>query len=130
VGLAAFVQTAYLPIRVGVSDTYAKNLTATALRFSRWLGHPASLENLTTQAIGGYLTDYSHKWSARSTNDQRQILLMIWKAAYRQGLVHSQPQPDLIREVPEELDPPQAWTEEQVPLLMARAAEEPGNSPP
>jgi integrase len=126
VELASFIQNAYLPTRVGVAETYAKNLAATAARFSRWLGYPASLENLTTQAIGSYLTDYSRKWSARSTNDQRQILLMLWKAAYRHGLVSLPPQPDLIRQMPEELDPPQAWSDDQVPALMQRAAKEPG----
>jgi len=116
--LTTFVADYYLPSRISVSAEYAKNLFAVVFRFSRGLGRAAKLADLNTQQVCNYLTAYAQRWSARSTNDQRQRLLMLWTAAYKRRLTKQPPQPDLIRVLPFDTEPPEAWCFAQVQQLM------------
>jgi len=123
--LVSFVADFYLPSRVSVSEDWAKNIFAVVRRFSQGLGRAAQITDLNTPQISNYLTAYAKIWSPRSTNDQRQILIMLWRSARKMrkqtGISISRPQPDLIRVVPEEYDPPEAWTFMQMERLIAEA---------
>lgn len=121
-----FVTERYLPSRIAVSANWAKNLYSTAARFSRSLGRPANLADLTTHNISVYLAAYAKRWSARSTNNQRQILLMLWESAYRERLLRRAPEPELIRTLPVSHDPPEAWTFSQVQRLLTEADKQRG----
>ncbi|MFA5266292.1 MAG: hypothetical protein WC378_20910, partial [Opitutaceae bacterium] len=116
--LATFVDTRYLPSRVRLTRDYVNNVRAVVGRFSVAIGRPATLSDLTAENLAIYLTAYAAKWSARSTNNQRQTLLMLWSAAYRMRLVQQEPEGDSIRVLPVEQDPPEAWTFEQVEILF------------
>ena len=116
--LAAFAKEVYLPSRISVSAEYANDLLAVCRRFSESLGHEATIEGMTEVAISAYLVAYRKSHTARSTNNQRQMLLMLWSAAYDHGLVDRPPRQRLIRILPLDHQPPQAWTIEHVAILL------------
>lgn len=125
--LVRFVSEQYLLARIGVTEEYKTNLSGTISRFSESLGHEAELSDLTISKISRYLTAYSKNWKPRSTNNQRQILLMFWRAAHsRKFTKRRPPDPKLIRVIPEEFDPPEAWNDDQVNRLMEQAADQSG----
>jgi integrase len=127
VKLAAFLATVYLPSRIEVSADYAQNLAAVVARFSAHMGRPAKLADLTEQNVAGYLSAYRQKWSATSTNNQRRMLLTLWAVAFDHMLLPNGPRARLIRRLPEEHDPPEAWDAEQIGRLFATVTELRGN---
>ena len=124
--LSAFLQTVYLPSRIEVSSDYAAHLAAVVGRFSAHLGRDAMLVDLTEQHIAAYLMTYRRERSPRSTNNQRQSLLCLWRAAFDFAMVAAAPRARLIRRLPVEHDPPESWTTEQIGQLIATAATLPG----
>ena len=124
--LSAYVQTAYLPSRIEVSTQYAKKLASVVGKFSVYLGRQASLADLTELQVCGYLSSYRKLWSARSTNNQRQVLLTLWQDAWDSRnfcqLLAEPPRPKRIRRLPEEVDPPEAWTAEEIRQLICQAS--------
>ena len=128
--LTTFIGTIYVPARIELAEQYEKKLYSVARRFSRFLGHPAELRDLTIANVCAYLADYRRSWAARSTNNQRQILLSLWQdAADRAELLpflSALPDHKKIRKLPEELDPPEAWDSSQINDLMERAGEQTG----
>lgn len=120
--LAAFIQTVYLPSRVELSDDYCRMLTALVARYSTFLERPATLHDLNEAGIAAYLASYCKRWSAVSTNNQRRMLLTLWRAAFDWEMVQKPPRPRLIRHLTEEISPPEAWTWDQVGELVSTAA--------
>ena len=116
-----FVESVYLPSRVRVSQTYAADLSATTRKWSEHLGRQAILGDFSESVVSGFLASYRQRWSPRSTNDKRQILLCLWQAAYDRDLVDRPPRPRLIRRLPEDHEPPEAWTVEEVARLIDHA---------
>lgn len=123
--LSAYIQTIYVPARIELAAVYVGNIYSTVARFSRFLGHAAQLVDFSEQSLCGFLADYRRHWTARATNNQRQILLSVWEDA-ADRLVMARPVRRRIRKLPEELDPPEAWTAAQVADLMAEAQCQPG----
>ena len=128
--VAAFIRTIYVPARIQLAPQYEAKLYSVAGKFSAFLDRPARLADLTTRNVCDYLTGYRQKWSARATNNQRQALLSLWQDAAGRPeflpMLAALPGPRRIRRLPEEIDPPEAWTEAQVNRLMATAAGQPG----
>ncbi len=118
----SLIRNVYVPSRIALSGQYVKLLYRVANGFSEHLGHPARLCDLTEQNICRYLSAYRRLWSARATNNQRQVLLSLYQdAADRmklQSLLPPEPNRRRIRKLPEEVDPPTAWTELQVADLF------------
>ena len=119
--VSQFVQSVYLPSRVAVSATYATDLATTTRKWSDYLGREAGLNDFSEPVVSGFLTNYRKKWSARSTNDKRAILLRLWQSAYDHDLVDRPPRLRLIRRLPEDHDPPKAWNVDQVAALLRYA---------
>ena len=117
--LADFAGKVYLPGRIEVSADYAAFVLSVVRKFSTWLGRDADLTDLTEPTICRYLSDYRTHWSARSTNNQRQTLLMLWSAACDTDLLPSPPRPRRIRQLKVAADPPRAWTVEEIGRLLA-----------
>lgn len=124
--LSAYVQTIYVPSRIELARQYVAKLYSVAAKFSEFLGHPATLGDLTDRTVCDYLTAYRQRWSSRATNNQRQVLLSLWQDAADRPeflpLLSTAPNPRRIRKLPEERDPPTAWTFSQVVSLMDQAA--------
>jgi hypothetical protein len=121
--LLDYITTVYVPSRIALAPQYQKKLFSVAAMFSTWLGRPAGLKDLTQANVCGFLCEYRTHWTARSTNNQRGALLSIWADAADNpqyaGCLSEPLNVRRIRKLPEELDPPEAWTEEQVCTLVA-----------
>jgi hypothetical protein len=120
--ITTFVSTVYVPSRIRLSPAYVVNINSAANRLSSFLKKESRLLDLTTPNVSAYLTHYGQRWSARSTNNQRQILLSLWTDAADRpelvGLLSELPQPRKIKKLPEEFDPPTAWNVIQVADLF------------
>jgi hypothetical protein len=123
----AYIRTIYVPARIEIAAQYEAKLYSVAAKFSEFLRRPARLADLTTQNICDYLTAYRKSWSARATNNQRQILLSIWQDAADRPefipMLSATPDRKKIRKLPEEIDPPEAWNEGQAADLMGECRE-------
>lgn len=74
--------------------------------------------------MSGYLAAASEHLTAATVNGQRWMLLTLWRAAYDRGLIREPPRGGLIRRLPEEVEPPKAWTVEEIGRLLKEAARE------
>ncbi|WP_321376989.1 hypothetical protein [Trichococcus shcherbakoviae] len=121
--LSDLVSKKYLPVRVGISQVYAKNVLATTNRFSRFLGRPAKLADFTEFNVATYLTNYRQHWSARSTNNQRQILFSLWQEAAdlaeTSAKLRELPRPRRIKKLKEDTERPRCWRKGQMRKLVA-----------
>jgi hypothetical protein len=121
-----FIRAKYVPSRIEIAEQYEQKLYSVAAKFSAFLDKPATLADFTDQTICDYLSRYRKSWSARSTNNQRQILLSLWQDASDRmellPLLIAMPNRKRIRKLPEEIDPPEAWSIAQVASLMNRAS--------
>ena len=124
--LCWFVEMVYLPSRIEVCDQYAAFLARAVEGLSAHLGRPATLDDLTEINVCAHLSAYRRQWSARATNNRRQALLTLWLAAWEDGLLPAPPRLKRIRRLPEEIDPPEAWTADQTSALMFEAAHQHG----
>jgi len=128
--LTDYIQIVYVPARIDLCLQYRKKLDSVTSKFSEWLRRAAVLADLTEQNIGGYLTFYRQSWSARSTNNQRQVLFSLWQDAADSSkyapLLAEHPNPRRVRKLAEERDPPQAWRKREIRQLIAYCKELPG----
>lgn len=106
--LASFVSGTYLPSRVAVSAEYRRQLLAACDRFSNSIGHRAKLGDFSTESVARHLVGFHDRHSDRSTNNERQILLMLWAYAFDAGLTDKAPRPRLIATLKVEQKPPKA----------------------
>lgn len=113
----------YQPLRLrsangGTTHSYRITLSV----FGRWLGHPATLEDLSNESIGRYLAWIrSNGRAAATANKERSQLLALWRFACRQGLVAHWP--DVMPER-EPIREPEAWFAPQFNRLLVQAEKE------
>jgi integrase len=81
---------------------------------------------LSEQTLCGFLAAYKQQWSARSTNNRRSHLLVLWMAATDYDLLLVPPRLRRIRKLKTNADPPTAWTVEQVGHLFSMADHQQG----
>jgi hypothetical protein len=121
--VAAFIRDYYIPPRIEICDQYAKKLYSVVGKFAAFLGHDATLSDFTEQSVGNYLTHYRKSWSARSTNNQRQVLLSLWIDAADNpklaAMIVEHPRPKKIRKLKEDTEPPRCWRKSQIKQLVA-----------
>jgi hypothetical protein len=115
--LTTLIREDYLASRVSVSRGWLTYVQATIVQFGETLGHAARIGDLNYRNIVQHLSESAKSRSPRTVNDRRQVLFMLWQLAAERGLC---PPPDRkrIRKLPEEIDPPVAWTEIQVSDLF------------
>lgn len=109
----------YLRSRIELTSKYVGSMAAVVRDFGAHLGRDALAADLTDAKVCNYLRAYRQRWSARSTNDRRSILLTLWRAAWEEGLTATLPR--RMRRIPEEHDPPEAWTLEECERLFSEA---------
>ena len=96
------------------------NYRGTVSRFSRWLGCPARLGNLTDDAVNRWLVSILNKGrSPKTAKNERNALLALWRAAYEAQLVPCKP--ERIRKINVPASLPEAWDERQLVALLAVA---------
>lgn len=125
--LMNFLLEGYLPSRVEVSSGYAENLRVTVGQFSRWLDRDAVIADLTEERISAFLGNYRGIRSARSTNNKRSHLLTLWMGAFDAGIIKRLPVTRRIRKLRAAVEPPTAWSIDNVGALLSYAGKVSGN---
>jgi integrase len=121
-----FLEGVYIPSRIEISSEWIKRLRSSVRRYSAFLGKDPLLDELNEADLCRYLTALRRSQGAVTVNHERQLHLTLWSNAYDQGLCERPPRLKLVRRVPEEVDPPEAWTAEECSQLFSVAAEWPG----
>jgi integrase len=124
--LMSFLTNVYLPSRIEVSKNYAAFLCTLVARLNAFIGHPVRVDELSEGDLCRFLMALRQSSSPRSVNNYRTALVTLWKAAYDQGVARLPPRLGLIRRLPVEYDPPEAWPGEECNRLFSAAAEWPG----
>jgi integrase len=124
--LADFVDRIYFPSRISVCTAYKNDIHSTISRFSKYLGRPAELTDFAETVVAAYLQTYFVGRTVTTVNNERRKLFTVWTAAFDHGLLPQPPRKALIRKLPEDFDPPSAWTFPECEALFKAASEWPG----
>lgn len=117
--LITFLETVYVPLRLrGRSHESVRLLRHAITQFSRWLGRPATLEDLDDLVVSQWLAKMAEKKSPNSVARERSGILAIWNLAQGRGLVKLRPTvaPELV---PHHV--PRAFTTDELVRLAAAA---------
>ena len=117
--LDCFLDTVYVPLRLrGRSKESVRLLRHAITQYGRWLGRPATLDDLDDLAVSQWLTAMGQKKAPNSVARERSGILALWNLAQGRGLVRLRPTvaPELV---PQSV--PRAFTEDEL-LRLAGAA--------
>jgi integrase len=106
----------YARHRIGLSAAWVGQLQTSTRLLARWLGRPATTQDLTADTLLGFLGDLFKVRAAATTNAKRQHLLTLWAFAHAQGLAS---EPALIHKVKEPRRLPDAWTVAEIERLIS-----------
>lgn len=123
--LLRFLTDRYLPARLDMKAGSADQMARAVRQFSAFLGHPATLYDLTDETLNRFLRSCLDSGLAEATvNSKRRPLLTLWRYAWTKRLVDELPR-DVAR-CREPLHLPEAWSADQVERLVAQCRETPG----
>ena len=117
--LDQFLADVYVPLRLrGRSPESVRLLRHAITQFGRWLGRPATLDDLEDLTVSQWLTAMSSKKSPNSVARERSGILALWNLAQGRGLVRLRPTvaPELV---PQAM--PRAFTADELARLAASA---------
>lgn len=117
--LTAFLETVYIPLRLrGRSPESVRLLRHAITQFSKWMGRPATLDDLEDLVVSQWLAAMAEKKSPNSVARERSGILAIWNLAQGRGLVRLRPTvaPELIPQ-----RTPRAFTEDELRRLAVSA---------
>lgn len=117
--LNCFLDTVYVPLRLrGRSKESVRLLRHAVTQFGRWLGRPATLDDLDDLLVSQWLTAMGQKKSPNSVARERSGILALWNLAQGRGLVRLRPTvaPELV---PQSV--PRAFTADELARLAAAA---------
>jgi integrase len=117
--LDRFLADVYVPLRLRSRSPESVRLLRHAItQFSRWLGRPATLDDLDDLVVSQWLTKMAEKKSPNSVARERSGILAIWNLAQGRGLVRLRPTvaPELIPQ-----STPRAFTVDELARLAEAA---------
>ena len=117
--LDRFLTDVYVPLRLRSRSPESVRLLRHAItQFSRWLGRPATLDDLDDLVVSQWLTKMAEKKSPNSVARERSGILAIWNLAQGRGLVRLRPTvaPELIPQ-----STPRAFTADELARLAEAA---------
>lgn len=118
--LSMLFESHYRPLRLrGRSPNTSRLYGCTLRAFGRWLGYPATVDDLTDLTISRYLEDRAAIRSPFTAEKERTQLLSLWRFAADRGIVRDRP------EVPPSILPErtvEAWSPDQMRSLLRAAA--------
>ena len=117
--LTTFLETVYVPLRLrGRSPESVRLLRHAITQFSRWLGRPATLDDLDDLVVSQWLAKMAEKKSPNSVSRERSGILALWNLAQGRGLVRLRPTvaPELIPQ-----STPRAFTADELARLAEAA---------
>jgi len=113
----------YVADRFDLSEGYRAELLRAVKQLNEWAGYDLPLGDLSVRLVSDFLRSRIANSSPVTVNNKRRELLTLWNAAAEAGLVLS---PGTIRRLQEPLDPPSAWTVEEVRTLVEQCQQEQG----
>ena len=126
--LPEFLEAVYIPGRIEITCEYAAQLRRRVSQFCAFMGKEPTLDSLNEADLCRFLSAFRKSGrSGVTTNKARQLFLTVWSNAWDNGLCARPPRLKLIRRVAEEVNPPEAWTVDQVNRLLSTAATWPGS---
>jgi integrase len=94
---------------------------ATIRSFGRFLGHVATLDDLTDENLGRWMRSIRENGrAARTANGYRSKLIALWSWCAKKRIVENFP---TVEKMPEPLTLPCAWTSDQLHSLFAACSE-------
>lgn len=82
--VSQFLNSCYVPSKIALSEITIEQYRIAVRQFDLWNGEPVMLDQLTEELLIGFLRSRrSEGKSARTVNNSRQVIIMLWRAAYR-----------------------------------------------
>jgi len=97
--LTTFLVDIYVPLKLrGRSPESVRLLRHSITQFSRWLGRPATIDDLEDLRVSQWLVAMGHRKSPASVARERSGILALWNLAQGRGLVRLRPTvaPELV----------------------------------
>jgi len=125
--LIHFFETTYRPQRLAdATEQCAIQYRTTMERFSWYLGHDATIHNLTDDTMEKFLAWLKAGGRANATcNGYRAHLLALWKQAWRKRLRDDLPRDVAKYKAAKRI--PEAWSADEVARILNAAKEAPGS---
>ena len=124
--LSALIKQVYVPSRISLSKRYISQLGESTSAYGLHLGRRATTKDFVELSIAKFLSSLADDHPATTINTYRARLLSLWEGAKEANLIDRSPDRKLVRRLREELDPPEAWDDDQVNLLILETARQPG----
>jgi integrase len=123
--LAEVLEKLYLPEKQTIQSPGTQRLYIVAIdAFGRYLGHIATLNDLTDAKVGGYMRWLRKNGKAiRTVNGNRSKLIALWGWCARKRLVEDFP---TIEQIPVPHELPSAWTAAELRALLKACDMMPG----
>jgi len=122
--LDQFLRDVYVPLRLrGRSRNSVRLLEHVIRQYGRFLGRPATLDDLEDLAVSQFLVDRAAKLSPHSVARERSGLVALWNLAQARGLVRLRPavSPEVVPE-----RTPRAFTLDELTRLREAAGRSSG----
>jgi len=116
--LAEFFTQTY-SLERDITDSTRKFFLLKIVQFTRWLGHHATLDDLTSHTVNRFIAHRITERARETARGERAVLHALWKAAFDAGL--KEDRPDRVRVVKRSLKPVEGWDSPEVSRLLAVA---------
>jgi integrase len=116
----------YSNARLDLSSGHVRQISVSLHAFERWLGRAPEVFELFEANLLGFLRSYRGGHAAATTNSRRRDLMALWRFAFRRGLTSEDPAKAEVPKVREPRRLPEAWTRDEVRLMVAHARTLPG----
>jgi integrase len=108
----------YLPAKLGTCAEHGQQADYSLRALKRFLSRDPVIEDLTDQTFLRFLHWYSQQVRPSTVNAKRRYILSLWRFAAERKLCVS---PGKIPRMPELLDPPEAWTVDELSAILRTA---------
>lgn len=122
--LQAFLDNVYAPAHLGITDGSLYQMSVTIRVFERWAKRPIHTDELSDELVRSFLADYLRSAAPATVNSKRRQILAIWACAYDEG--YCAERAGRIRRATEDLDEPEAWSEDEVARILDAAKQTQG----
>jgi integrase len=122
--LSTFLLEVYVPSRIELAERSIQQMAISIRAFEKWAGRPLSLADLSEDLLRRFLSAYRKSHSPATTNSKRCQLLALWQCAFDEELLDRPPRRRKVRRCRDRTSVPEAWTPEEVGLVISSACED------
>lgn len=122
--LDAFLREVYVPSRVELRASSVEQVGISIRALEQWAGRTLTLADLSEDLLRRFLTDYRKDHSAATTNSKRCQILALWECAFDEEILDRPPRRRKVRRCRNTAPVPEAWTPEEVGLVISSACQD------